>query len=124
MAEGFAHTSWPKQFKAYSAGIEKHGMNANAMQVMAESGVDISQQHSKTLAEIETQQLDYVITVCGHAHETCPVFHGDAMVIHQGFDDPPKLAEGLSGEEALNCYRKVRDQIQAYVSNLPTKLTR
>ena len=63
------------------------------------------------------------MTVCGHAHETCPVFPGNARVIHVGFDDPPKLAaEARSEAEALAHYRRVRDEIRAFVESLPDGL--
>ncbi len=110
--------------EAQSAGIEKHGLNPSAVKVMAEAGVDISGQYSKTVAELPDLNFDYVITVCGHAHENCPYFPGKAKVVHVGFDDPPKLAAGeVSEEEVLNHYRRVRDEIQAYVKTLPAALT-
>ena len=124
MAEG-----WTRQLKSavlepYSAGIERHGMNPHAIQVMAEAGVDITRQRSKTVAELGPLQFDYVVTVCGHADEHCPVFPGPAKVVHIGFDDPPKLAAGLpDGNEKLAIYRRVRDQIRAFVETLPTALT-
>ena len=123
MAEGFASALWGEQLEAHSAGVERHGLNPRAVQVMAEAGVDISHHRSKTLDDLADLQLDYVITVCGHAHETCPVFPGDATVIHHGFDDPPALARELSDEQAqLDCYRRVRDEIRAYVAGLPRTL--
>ncbi len=67
--------------------------------------------------------FDYVVTVCGYARENCPVFPGKARVVHQGFDDPPKLAkDAKTEEEALNHYRRVRDEIHAYVETLPEAL--
>ena len=102
--------------KAFSAGIEKHGLNPYAVQVMAEAGVDISAQTSKLILELPTLDFDYVITVCGNAHENCPVFPGRTRIIHAGFDDPPRLAESCrSEEEKLDCYRRVRDEIRAFI---------
>jgi arsenate reductase len=123
MAEGWARHLKGEQIDAYSAGIEKHGLNPNAVQVMAEAGVDISGHHSKTLEDLEGVAFDVVVTVCGHAHETCPLFPRQARVIHVGFDDPPKLARGETDpEKALAHYRRVRDEIRAFVETLPQAL--
>ncbi len=104
----------------YSAGIEKHGMNPHAIKVMAEAGVDISTQYSKTVEEIGPMEFDYVVTVCGHANEHCPIFPGKSKVVHVGFDDPPKLTKRLpDGAEKLGVYRRVRDQIRAFIDTLP-----
>ena len=129
MAEGWARQLKGDIIEVYSAGIETHGLNPNAVKVMAEAGVDISNQHSKLLDEFRDTELDAVITVCGHAHETCPYFPPRCRVIHVGFDDPPKMAEELAAkgenEEAqLNCYRKVRDDIRAFVENLPGNMNK
>ncbi|MBZ0149803.1 MAG: arsenate reductase ArsC [Pseudorhodoplanes sp.] len=125
MAEGWARALKADAIDAYSAGIETHGMNPRAVQVMAEAGVDISAHHSKHLAEMNDVQFDYVVTVCAHAHETCPIFPREAKVVHVGFDDPPKLAkEAKTDVEALGHYRRVRDEIRAYVETLPGSLER
>ncbi len=124
MAEGWARALKSDVLEPYSAGIEKHGLNPYAVKVMAEAGVDISGQHSKLLDELAGIQFDYVVTVCGHAHEHCPWFPGEAKVVHAGFDDPPRLAAACDGEEAkLDCYRRVRDQIKAFVEKLPENLS-
>lgn len=118
MAEGFARHFYGDKFDVYSAGIEKHGMNTRAIQVMKEAGVDISKQYSKTFDDLGDIQFDLVITVCGHANELCPIFSGKAIVKHVGFDDPPKLAAGLSDEtEIIPHYRRVRDEIKSYFLN-------
>lgn len=123
MAEG-----WTRQLKGdviepYSAGIEKHGMNLNAIRVMSEAGVDISRQHSKTLDELTGVTFDYVITVCGHANEHCPIFPGKTKVIHAGFDDPPNLTKNMDeGEARLAVYRRIRDEIRRFVETLPKAL--
>ena len=123
MAEGWARHLKSDQFEAYSAGVETHGLNPNAVKVMAETGVDISGHKSQHIDDFRDVQLDHVITVCGHAHESCPVFPGTTKVTHTGFDDPPRLAkEAATEEEGLNCYRRVRDEIQAYVETLPESL--
>jgi len=124
MAEGWARHLKDGVIEPYSAGIEKHGLNPLAVKVMAEAGVDISKQGSKTVAELPQVNFDYVVTVCGQANEHCPVFPGKARVVHIGFDDPPKLARGAKTDaEALAHYRRVRDEIRAFVDILPERLT-
>ncbi len=120
MAEGLCRHLRGDEISAYSAGIEKHGLNPLAVRVMKEIGIDISGQHSKTVDEINDQEFDLVITVCGHANRTCPVFPGKTVRIYQGFDDPPKLAANEKTEdEALAHYRRVRDEIKEYIQSLP-----
>ncbi|MBN1872650.1 MAG: arsenate reductase ArsC [Anaerolineae bacterium] len=124
MAEGWTRYLKGDGIDVYSAGIETHGLNPNAVKVMAEAGIDISHHTSKNVNELLNIPFDYVITVCGHANEHCPVFPGKTTVIHQGFDDPPKLAANAqSEEEALSHYRRVRDEIRAYVETLPDALS-
>lgn len=97
-------------------------MNERAMKVMKEIGIDISSHYSKTIEELPNVTFDYVITVCDNAHETCPYFPG-GKVIHVGFQDPPALTKEMTNEEEiLNVYRKVRDEIDAAIKNLPTLL--
>ena len=120
MAEGWARRLKGDVIEPYSAGIEKHGINPHAVKVMAEAGVDISKQYSKTPADLGPVQFDYVVTVCGDANEQCPIFPGKAKVVHVGFDDPPKLTRHLpDGEEKLSVYRRVRDEIRKFVETLP-----
>lgn len=123
MAEGWCRHIHGGSIEAYSAGLEKHGLNPLAVKVMAEAGVDISSHKSKDVRELIHIPFDYVITVCGHAHETCPVFPGHTKTIHAGFDDPPKLAEKATSEaQAMTHYRRVRDEIRAFVEKLPDGL--
>jgi len=123
MAEGWARHLKGDRFEAYSAGVETHGLNPNAVKVMAEAGVDISRHRSRHIDEFRDVELDHVITVCGHAHESCPVFPGKTKVTHAGFDDPPRLAkDAATEEEALEHYRRVRDEIRAFVETLPEAL--
>jgi arsenate reductase len=123
MAEGWAHHLKGGEVEAYSAGVEPHGMNARAVAVMREAGVDITGQRSKHVDELKDVPFDYVVTVCGHANETCPMFPGNTKVVHVGFDDPPQLAKNAaSDDEALGHYRRVRDEIRAFVETLPAGL--
>lgn len=123
MAEGWARHLKGGAVEACSAGIEAHGLNERAVAVMAEAGVDISTQASQTLDDLGDTAFDYVVTVCGHAHESCPAFPGGAKVVHVGFDDPPRLAERARDEaEAMAIYRRVRDEIRAFVEGLPEGL--
>ena len=116
MAEGWVRHLKGDRIEAYSAGIETHGLNPDAVRVMAEAGVDISGQRSKQVSELREIEFDYVVTVCDHAHESCPVFPGKAQVVHAGFDDPPRLAANAkTEEERLAPYRRVRDEIRAFV---------
>jgi len=127
MAEGWTRHLKGEQIEAYSAGIETHGLNPHMVKVMAEAGVDVTSQKSENIREFADTQLDVVVTVCGHAHETCPVFPANCKVVHSGFPDPPKMAkelaeQGASEDEQLECYRKVRDEIKSYVESLPHSL--
>lgn len=123
MAEGWAKALKADLIDAHSAGTEPHGLNPRAVRVMGEAGVDISGHHSKHVRELADTRFDYVITVCDHANETCPVFPGSAKRMYVGFEDPPKLAAGAkSEEEALGHYRRVRDQIKAFIETLPEAL--
>jgi len=127
MAEGWTRALKGDVIEAYSAGIEMHGLNPNAVKVMAEAGIDITPQKSQHIDEFIDVKLDYVITVCDHAHENCPWFPADCEVLHVGFQDPPRMAKavaetGGSEEEQLDCYRTVRDQIKAFVETLPGSL--
>jgi len=123
MAEGWARALLDGRLRALSAGTETHGLNPRAVAVMAEAGVDIASHRSKTLADVDLSGVDLVITVCGHAHETCPVLSAHVRVLHRGFDDPPALAHGAATEEeALAPYRRVCEEIRAFTAALPDLL--
>ncbi len=125
MAEGWARHLRGDRLEAYSAGVEIHGLNPLAVRVMAEAGVDISAHISKHVRELLPIPFDYVITVCDHANETCPVFPGKVKRAHVGFDDPPRLArDAADEEEVLGHYRRVRDEIRRFVECLPENLER
>jgi arsenate reductase len=123
MAEGWARHLRGDQIEAFSAGIEAHGLNPDAVRVMAEAGVDISGQRSKVVGELRGVEFDCVVTVCDQAHESCPLFPGRARLVHAGFDDPPRLAAAAATEaQRLAPYRRVRDEIRAFVEGLPAAL--
>jgi len=127
MAEGWTRKLKNDRIEVFSAGVETHGLNPNAVKVMAEAGIDISDHRSKLIDEFKDIDLDVVVTVCGHAHETCPYFPPRCKVIHVGFDDPPKMARelaerGASEDAQLDCFRTVRDAIREFVEGLPENL--
>jgi arsenate reductase len=123
MAEGLCRHLKGDVIEAASAGIETHGLNPNAVRVMSEIGIDISSHRSKTVEDLDGREFDYVVSVCDHASETCPYFPARTAVVHRGFDDPPRLAAGAkTDEEALEHYRRVRDEIKAFVLSMPESL--
>ena len=123
MAEGWCRHLKNDKIEAFSAGIEKHGLNPNAVKVMADAGVDISEQRSKLVTDLANIEFDYVVTVCGHANENCPIFTGRAKIIHVPFNDPPKMGEKFSDVNLkLDCYRKVRDQLKEFIIGLPDNI--
>ena len=120
MAEGWARHLLGGQLDACSAGTDPHGLNPLAVRAMQEAGVDISGHTSKTIEACDPETLTLVVTVCGHADENCPMFPGTTRVVHRGFDDPPKLAAGAAtDEDAMPHYRRVRDEIRAFIETLP-----
>ncbi len=123
MAEGFVKALKSDEMEAYSAGVERHGLNSRAATVMAEAGIDISHNTSKTVDELPSEPFDYVVTLCGHANEHCPYFPAITKVLHVGFPDPPALAkDAKTEEEALSHYRTVRDSIREFVLGMPENL--
>jgi arsenate reductase len=123
MAQGWARRLKGDCVDPYSAGVQPHGVNELAIQVMKEAGVDIGTHRSKHVDELKDIRFDYVVTVCDDAHEACPIFPGTTKVVHVGFDDPPRLAKTARNEvEILFHYRRVRDEIRAYVETLPGSL--
>jgi arsenate reductase len=110
MADGLINHDFADRIEAFSAGTEPHGLNAKAVQVMAELGIDISRNSSDHISKYDGQSFDYAITLCGDANDKCPLFVGGVQRIHIGFDDPPK-ATGTE-DEVLAVYRRVRDEIR------------
>ena len=123
MAEGWARHLKGNIIEPYSAGIVAHGLNPRAVRVMKEAGVDISKHTSDEVESMMGVSFDYVVTVCGHADKHCPIFPSKAKVIHIGFDDPPSLATSAESEdEVLSHFRRVRDEIRAFIEALPESL--
>ena len=123
MAEGWVRALKSAEVEACSAGVEKRGLDPRAVAAMAEAGVDISAQASKLVEELPDRDFDYVVTLCGHARESCPFFPGPVKRLHAGFDDPPALAANARDEEsAMIPYRRVRDEIKAFVQAMPGNL--
>ena len=123
MAEAFTRHLKGDQIEALSAGVDPKGIDPRATKAMLEAGIDISNQGSKSLDQVRHLPFDYVVTLCDNAQKTCPNFPGETRVIHVGFDDPPKLAATAKNEkEAMLHYRRVRDEIKAFVEKLPESL--
>ena len=112
IAEGYLRHFAEGKAEIYSAGIETHGVNPKAIQVMQEGGIDISRHTSNNIDEYQTIAFDYIITVCDHAKENCPFMPNKAERFHENFPDPAK-AKGTE-EEILNEFRWVRQMIKKY----------
>ena len=112
MAEGYLQKYAGDKVKVYSAGIETHGVNPRAIQIMKEDGIDISNHTSNKINEYRDINFDFVITVCDHAKEQCPFFPSNAKKFHYNFPDPAK-ASGTE-EEIMNHFREVREMIKEY----------
>lgn len=122
MAEGWARKLAPRWLHVDSAGIEAHGKNPRAIAVMAEAGIDISRQPSTKLTDAMLQHADYLVTVCGHAEEHCPVLPPGTRKEHWPLDDPAQ-ATG-SDAQIMAVFRATRDDIRRRVEELITRLAR
>lgn len=123
IAEGWARALYAERLEPYSAGTAPGRLDPLAVRVMREVGVDLSSHRAKNLDELGGTEFDCVVTVCDKANESCPVFPGGVEHLHVGFDDPPRLAAGAANEqEALGHYRRVRDEIRAFVETLPDRI--
>ena len=123
MAEAWTNHLKGDQLDAYSAGVAPEEMDPRAVKAMAEAGIDISGQKSKDIDALGDKEFDYVVTLCDHAKESCPFFPAKTRLIHRGFEDPPQLAVNAENErEAMSHYRRVRDEIRAFVEKFPQSL--
>jgi arsenate reductase len=116
MAEGLVNCYLGNEWRAYSAGTDPAGyVHPLAVQAMAELGIDISGQRSKSTDEFRDTQFDLVVTACDNAAENCPVWLGGGRKVHVGFEDPAQAAG--SDEERLAVFRRVRDEIRREILN-------
>lgn len=123
MAEAWAKALKSDVIEAYSAGVVPKGIDQKAVKAMAEVGIDISNYKSKDIGALGNITFDYVITLCDHAYQTCPIFPGAKKQVHRSFEDPPRLAQNAkTEEEAMVHYRRIRDEIKAFVETLPSSI--
>lgn len=120
MAEGLLRHDAGQRFEVESAGTKASFVRPEAVAVMREAGIDITGHRSKNVDEFAGQRFDYVITVCDNARETCPVFFGAAEKLHQDFNDPA-AAQGSEAEQ-LAVFRRVRDQLRAYLRDFSKRV--
>ena len=119
MAEGLLRHDAGDRFDVCSAGTKPSQVRAEAIAVMRELGIDISAARSKSVEEFAAKSFDYVLTVCDHAKETCPVFPGHTSRLHHSFEDP--AAANGSEPERLSVFRRVRDEIRDYLRRFPSE---
>lgn len=112
IAEGYLRAFGKDHFEVFSAGVETHGLNPKAVEIMKEDGIDISNHTSNNIDEYRNINFDYVITVCDNAKERCPFFPSRAEKFHHNFPDPAKATGTHS--EIMDQFRIVRDQIKEY----------
>ncbi len=117
MAEGLLRHDAGNRFEVSSAGTKPSEVRREAIAVMKELGIDISKHRSKSVDEFAGESFDYVLTVCDHARETCPIYPGHMKRLHRNFEDPAAF-EG-SEEQRLAVFRRVRDQIRSYLRHFP-----
>mgnify|MGYP005849301467 FL=1 len=123
MAEAWTRELKAEEYEPYSAGVAVKPIDKRAVQVMAELGIDISDQRSKHVDSLAGMEFDYVVTLCSNARETCPYFPATTKILHKEFDDPPQLLAGASSEEeVMDLYRRVRDEIRDFVQAFPKSL--
>ena len=120
MAEGWAKRLKSETIEAYSAGVSPAGVSSRAIAVMAEADVDISSHKSQHVDEFSGIEFDHVITLCDNAKERCPVFAGNARLVHRAFHDPVMMMG--TDDEIMAAFRKVRDEIKAFIETLPESL--
>ena len=114
MAEGLLKHIRQNEFEVFSAGTKPSIVRPEAVKVLAEVGIDISKNRSKSVDEFTNQNIDYVLTVCDNAKESCPYFPAQTKLIHHSFADPAEV-EG-DEETRLSAFRRARDQIQDYLN--------
>ncbi len=120
MGEGFMRHMAGDKFEVFSAGVEPTQVNPYAIKVMAEAGIDISYHRSKSVNEFLKQEFDYVITVCNHARQVCPIFPGKYKKIHWDIEDPAEISG--TEREKMVLFRKIRDEIKEKCQKFLNKL--
>lgn len=115
IAEGYLKHFAGGYADIYSAGIETHGVNPKAVEIMKRDGIDISGQTSNNVTEYVDIDFDFVITVCDNARESCPYFPGRAVKLHYNFPDPAKAVG--TDDEVMENFREVREMIRKYIQN-------
>lgn len=119
MAEGLLRHDAGDRFEAFSAGVNPTKVRPEAIAVMQELGIDLSNHRSKHVNEFAAQSFDYVLTVCDHAREVCPIFPGKTVTIHHSFVDPADFKG--PDQDRLALFRKVRDEIRVYLRTFPSE---
>ena len=119
MAEGYLRHFDPN-LEVYSAGVETHGVNPKAVSIMKKDGINISNHTSNHLDEYQEIDFDYIITVCDHAKERCPLFHGNSIKLHENFPDPAKT--NGSEQEISDSFRYTRNLIKVFCSQFVERL--
>jgi arsenate reductase (thioredoxin) len=119
MAEGLLRHDARDRFEVFSAGVKPSTVRPEAIAVMRELGIDLTGHRSKHVDEFAGQSFDYVLTICDHARESCPIFPGGAIMIHRSFADPADFKG--SEQERLSLFREVRDRIREYLRTFPAK---
>jgi len=119
MAEGLLRHLRNNEFEVCSAGVEPKGVHAKAVEAMREIGVDISWQQSKHVDDLQVKEFDYIITLCDHAAQNCPIFPGRGERMHHGFSDP--AAVHGSDHEVPEAFRKVRDELKQFIIRFATE---
>lgn len=115
MAEGLLKHISPNRYEVHSAGTKPSIVRPEAIEALAEIGIDISRNRSKSVDEFVDEEIEYVLTVCDNARENCPYFPAKTKIVHHSFEDP---AEVQGDEETrLNAFRKIRDEIRVYLEN-------
>ncbi len=123
MAEGWTNHLKGGRFEARSAGIDAGGLNPLVVKIMAEAGIDIARNRSKTIGDLSEMDFDFVVTLCREARQHLPAFGKRTKIVHVPFDAPPEAAaKARTEEEALDQYRRIRDEIRSFVEALPGAL--
>lgn len=122
MAEGLLKHICQDEFEIYSAGTEPFAVRPEAIKVLREIGIDISENRSKSVNEFADVKIDYVLTVCDHAQENCPYFPAKTRLVHHSFVDPAAAAG--DEEKRLSAFRRARDEIEKYLQTDFVKILR